>query len=232
MRGQVGDDPDRDIRVVPILDTHDVGPGYVRQIGQLLLRQTGSPPSRSQIRSQCIAQSVIGFRSPRGWRCPRHTSGGCGHVLDLCPHRYLSPVAYSDVLLQWCLTCAGIPLVSFFSCWQPEEVIHTPKFRFSLTSNSSRFSVIDSACCGPYPLAKGRFPPSKRAAGSLANGRLSPSKRAVRPAMGHSVASMPRVSTQMLMSDTTQAARLLVNPRLRCPLTSCHDSLLGDRTER
>jgi hypothetical protein len=84
-------------------------------------------------------------------------------------------------------------------------------------------------CYSPYPLAKGRVAPRKRAGGSLASGRLSPRKRAVRPTLDHAVRLSARSSAQMLMDDPTQAARLLVNRPPRRSLTGCPDSLLGDR---
>jgi hypothetical protein len=66
-------------------------------------------------------------------------------------------------------------------------------------------------CYSPHSLAKGRFEPSKRAAGSLAGGRLSPSNRAAWLVLDHSAGLDAWDSTQMVMIDPTQAARLLVN---------------------
>ena len=57
------------------------------------------------------------------------------------------------------------------------ELIHTPKFRFFLTSDSGGFSPVISKRCGLRLLPNGRISPTKRTECLLPNGRTCPTKR-------------------------------------------------------
>jgi hypothetical protein len=57
------------------------------------------------------------------------------------------------------------------------ELIHTPKFRFFLTSDSGEFFPAISRRCGLRLLPNGRISPTKRTERLLPNGRASPTKR-------------------------------------------------------
>jgi hypothetical protein len=72
---------------------------------------------------------------------------------------------------------AGGLSASFPSVVHRCKFIHTLKFRFSLTSNSGRFSPVMSTRYDPHLLPNGRASPTKRTERLLPNGLASPTKR-------------------------------------------------------
>jgi hypothetical protein len=219
-----------EVPICGFLNLRDVCLADIGSFGQLPLRQLLLGSNPDQVSCDVFPDAPLQALNlgSRRWRLCWYASGSCGHALALRPQRCGDSIAWRVITLQWCRKGRGRTL----KCSARSRTYPHPKFRFSLSSISGLFSSISSVGCSPYPLAKGHLAPRKWAAGSLASGRLSPSKRAIGPARTGLWVSVAWNSSQMLMNDTPQAARLLVNRVPRHQLTSCPDSMLGDRPER
>jgi hypothetical protein len=161
MPGERCKEIDRNIRR-RILDLPDIVPANASKVTQLLLSETSIQSGCPQVRAKHVPQCNIHMKR-------RRPAALCGHARVQVHHWCIDSIACGIVDTQWRLPSMSLR-------WA--RVIHTAKFRFSLSSNSERNSRSESMRYMPRFLANGRIPPTKRARQFLPNGRRSPTKRA------------------------------------------------------